>query len=68
MIPQQTGDIVLSAELNSLVEAMAKNKHEVWAESRFSQGWTYGPEYNDAQNINIKSTYYGFWKIVFRLV
>ena len=45
--PAQTDDIVLSEELNSLVEAMAKNVHEVWAESRISQGWTYGPERND---------------------
>lgn len=45
--PEQTDDIVLSAELNSLVEAMAKNVHEIWAESRISQGWTYGPERND---------------------
>jgi ryanodine receptor 2 len=27
---------------------MAKNVHDVWAESRISQGWTYGPERNDA--------------------
>lgn len=45
--PEKTDDIVLSEELNSLVEAMAKNVHEVWAESRISQGWTYGPERND---------------------
>ena len=46
--PAQTDDIVLSEELNDLVEAMAKNVHDVWAESRISQGWTYGPERNDA--------------------
>ena len=46
--PEQTDDIILSTELNDLVEAMAKNVHEVWAESRISQGWTYGPERNDA--------------------
>ena len=45
--PAQTDDIVLSEELNDLVEAMAKNVHDVWAESRISQGWTYGPERND---------------------
>ena len=45
--PAQTDDIVLSEELNGLVEAMAKNVHDVWAESRISQGWTYGPERND---------------------
>ena len=46
--PENTDAIQLSAELNDLVEAMAKNVHEVWAESRISQGWTYGPERNDA--------------------
>ena len=45
--PAQTDDIVLSEELNGLVEAMAKNVHDVWAESRISQGWTYGTERND---------------------
>ena len=45
--PENTDAIQLSAELNDLVEAMAKNVHEVWAESRISQGWTYGPERND---------------------
>lgn len=46
MIPKQTDDIILSGELN-ILEAMAKNVHEVWAESRISQGWTYGLERND---------------------
>ena len=45
--PEQTDDIILSTELNDLVEAMAKNVHEVWAESRILQGWSYGPERND---------------------
>ncbi len=45
--PEQIDDIILSTELNDLVEAMAKNVHEVWAESRILQGWTYGPERND---------------------
>ncbi len=45
--PENTDTIQLSTELNDLVEAMAKNVHEVWAESRISQGWTYGPERND---------------------
>jgi ryanodine receptor 2 len=46
--PENTDDIVLPNELSDLVEAMAKNVHEVWAESRLSQGWTYGPERSDA--------------------
>ena len=35
-------------ELNELVEQMAKNVHEVWAQTRIEQGWTYGAERNDA--------------------
>ncbi len=46
--PMDTSDIQLSEDLNVLVEQMAKNVHEVWAESRIGQGWTYGEERNDA--------------------
>ena len=46
--PIDTKDVVLPEELNNLVEAMAKNVHEVWAQSRMEQGWTYGAERNDA--------------------
>ena len=43
-----TSDVRLPEELSELVEQMAKNVHEVWAQSRISQGWTYGSERNDA--------------------
>jgi ryanodine receptor 2 len=46
--PMDTSDVQLPQELNELVEKMAKNVHEVWAQSRMDQGWTYGPERNDA--------------------
>ena len=46
--PMDTSDVHLPQELNELVEKMAKNVHEVWAQSRISQGWTYGPERSDA--------------------
>ena len=45
--PMDTSDIQLPEELNVLVEQIAKNVHEVWAQSRISQGWTYGVERND---------------------
>ena len=45
--PESLDGIQLSDELNDLVEAMAKNVHDVWAQSRMEQGWTYGPERND---------------------
>lgn len=47
--PVDTKDVELPEELNSLVEQMSKNVHEIWAKTRISQGWTYGPERNDAQ-------------------
>ena len=46
--PVDTTDIQLPQELNELVEKMAENVHEVWAQSRISQGWTYGAERNDS--------------------
>ncbi len=46
--PLDTSDVVLPEELNALVEQIAKNVHEVWAQSRLSEGWKYGPERNDA--------------------
>ena len=45
--PVDTSDIRLPAELDELVEKIAKNVHEVWAQSRMEQGWTYGEERND---------------------
>ena len=45
--PLDTSDVQLPEELTELIEKMAKNVHEVWAQSRMSQGWTYGAERND---------------------
>lgn len=45
--PMDTSDIQLPEELMPLVEQMAKNVHEVWAQSRLEQGWIYGIERND---------------------
>ena len=45
--PIDTTDVKLPEELEQLVEQMSKNVHEVWAETRLSQGWTYGEQRND---------------------
>lgn len=45
--PVDTSDIELSPDMEALVELVAKNVHEVWAESRLSQGWTLGPKRSD---------------------
>lgn len=46
--PVDTNDVRLPEELEQLVEQMSKNVHEVWAETRIAQGWTYGEQRNDA--------------------
>ena len=45
--PVDITDVQLPEELNPLVEQIAKNVHEVWAQSRMEQGWVYGEERND---------------------
>ena len=46
--PIDTKGIKIAPELEPLVEEMAKNVHEVWAATRIEQGWTYGPQRDDA--------------------
>lgn len=46
--PIDTSDIELSDELKQLVEQLARNVHDIWAIGRLNEGWTYGPERNDA--------------------
>ena len=45
--PIDTSDVELPEELELLVEQMSKNVHDVWAETRIKQGWTYGEQRND---------------------
>ena len=45
--PIDTNDVKLPEELEQLVEKMSKNVHEVWAETRIRQGWSYGKQRDD---------------------
>ena len=45
--PIDTSDVKLPKDLEQLVEQMSKNVHEVWAETRIQQGWTFGEQRND---------------------
>ena len=42
----------IPAELMELAEQMARNVHEVWARSRMAEGWTWGPERDDAARLH----------------
>ena len=47
--PINLNDVDVEDELLELREAIAENAHEVWAETRRNEGWTYGPVRNDAK-------------------
>ena len=47
--PVDTKGVVLPNNLNALAEEIAKNVHEVWAEGRMKEGWTFGEERDDAK-------------------
>ena len=50
--PVDTKNIELPDNLIALTEKIAENVHEVWAQGRFLQGWTYGEKRDD----NAKTT------------
>lgn len=47
--PIDTSDVKLSRDILALSELLAKNTHEVWAENRIKDGWSYGEARDDAE-------------------
>lgn len=47
--PIDTNNIELTPDLIEVSEELARNTHEVWAQERISQGWTYGSERDDTK-------------------
>lgn len=45
--PFPTENIELPKDLMDLAEQLSKNTHEVWAQRRLWDGWTYGPARDD---------------------
>ncbi len=45
--PIDLSDVELTEDLTELREAIAENAHEIWAQKRQSEGWTYGPRRDD---------------------
>lgn len=45
--PLDMRDIELPGELEELIEQMACNVHDVWAQGRIAEGWTYGEQRDD---------------------
>ncbi len=49
--PLDLKNISLPESLEDLMEIIAKNVHENWAQQRMSEGWTYGETRDDAKKI-----------------
>ena len=47
--PMDTSGVALPQSLVELTEEIARNVHEVWAQGRIDEGWTYGEERDDAK-------------------
>ena len=47
--PVNTSDVKLPDDLTPLIEEMAKNVHEVWRQTRLTDGWTYGTVRDDVK-------------------
>lgn len=47
--PIDTDGVELSEELIDLTEKIAENVHDVWAQGRIKEGWTYGEKRDDVK-------------------
>lgn len=50
--PLDLSKVTLSENLQSKVEMIAKNVHEVWAAKRITEGWSYGAVRNDEHKLH----------------
>jgi len=46
--PVETAGTELDAGIEPLIELLARNVHDLWAQERLAQGWTYGPARDDS--------------------
>ncbi len=46
--PIDTASVTLPDSLDRLLEQLAEHNHDIWATGRLADGWSYGPERNDA--------------------
>jgi hypothetical protein len=47
--PIDTSAVIPPADLLELRERLAENTHDIWAQRRLAEGWTYGPRRDDAK-------------------
>ncbi|MGI8978172.1 MAG: RyR domain-containing protein [Pirellulaceae bacterium] len=47
--PLDTAHVTIPPTLESLLEKLAVNVHDIWADQRLRDGWKYGPARDDAK-------------------
>jgi class 3 adenylate cyclase len=47
--PKDTSAIKLTHDIRELLEQLAENTHDIWAQQRIAEGWRYGPSRNDSR-------------------
>ena len=47
--PIDTSDVQLPDDLIALTEQIAENVHDIWAQGRIAEGWTYGPTKDESK-------------------
>lgn len=50
--PINVDSVPLDGDLEELQEAIAENAHDVWAEARMKEGWSYGKDRDDAKKLH----------------
>jgi hypothetical protein len=45
--PIDTSHVQLSGDVESVLERLAENTHQIWAQERMRAGWRYGPSRDD---------------------
>ena len=54
--PIDTGDVELPEDLDDLVDLLARNSHEVWAEGKLNQGFQYAPKRNIVPGMKLSAS------------
>lgn len=50
--PLDTAAVRLPDEAEAVLEVLARNAHEAWALERFSDGWRWGPQRDEAARLH----------------
>ena len=45
--PIDTSEVIIETKYLQLIEQLAKNTHDIWAQQRLADGWQYGPQRED---------------------